>query len=70
MENEMSARDIWYLTDHLMRKEIRDKRIARERKQRSKFLKREHRYWKVRQALAVVRADNIAHYKRQQFAWW
>lgn len=68
--NELSAREIWYLTDHLMRKEARDKRLAYERRQRARFLRREHKWWRVRKALAVVREDNIAHYKRQQFAWW
>lgn len=72
MQNEiqMTAREIWYLTDHLMRKARRRQRLERERKQRVRFLKREHRYWKVRQALAVVREDNIAAYKRIQYAWW
>lgn len=70
MDNEMSAKEIWYVTDHLMRKARREKRLARERKERARLLKREHKWWKVRQALAVVRASSIAEYKRVQFAWW
>lgn len=70
MTNEMSAREIWYITDHLIRKERRAIRLERERKAKVRFLKREHKWWKVRRSLALVREDNIAAYKRIQYAWW
>ena len=70
MTNEMTAREIWYITDHLIRKERRAKRLECERKARVRFLKREHKWWQVRQSLAVVRKESIQAYKSIQYAWW
>lgn len=67
MEIEMSARDIWYLTDHLIR---HSKWQEKERRKTKRILKRAHKDWLVNQALNQVRADSLAVYKRAQRAWW